>query len=265
MSELEYQQDDQSHFAEIYPTRAESKEIAAREEHEEYWACGDCSDLYSYADTFRKVSGRNWPAFLTEQKERQGENSVLDLMGSGSIFVDLPADNKLAVALHKRHYFLIDDQRVPLPKGLDVIEGDVLSRSTWQRIMEWKEGHTSGNGFDLILCRPNGGLAYTTSNPDVLYFLIEQIYELLNRENGTLYTQLPRSKTNERISPEIREWLKLLETTEGIKIRFDDNSFHFHDQEKWGYDYAVLRLQRSSESPDQLPKLEPDDLGIQSQ
>ncbi|MDD5750843.1 MAG: hypothetical protein PHU56_04370 [Candidatus Pacebacteria bacterium] len=238
----------ESHFEEIFQTRKNNEEHVSRGDVwiYDYTKRGG---PYSYEITFREVIGQPWRDFLREQKEKQGDTAAMDFMGGGTCFSGLGADKKLAVRLK-------DKFRDPKEK-IDVIAGDVLSKKTWREIFSWAEKETDGRGFDLILSRPIGGLMRSiTSEADVYYFLIEHLWEVLNKDNGTLYTQLPIfgagiPHEQNAIEKTVRAWVGMLERAEGLEIKFSENekSYDFHGA------YPVLRLRKTPGSPSQLPKL----------
>ncbi|MCL5011018.1 MAG: hypothetical protein M1127_02300, partial [Patescibacteria group bacterium] len=149
---------------------------------------------FTYEVTFQNIIDEKWGDFLQKQKEKQGSTAAMDFMGGGTCFMNLPVDKKLAVRLTDKGsdpFFQLSLQEKELLSKIDVITGDVLSKKTWKEVFVWVEKETAGRGFDLILSRPIGGLLHITFNLDVWYFLIENLWKSLNKNRGTLYTQLP--------------------------------------------------------------------------
>ena len=181
----------ESHFTEVLMARRENKERAIEDKWTfDYTKPGG---PHAYEVTFQEIIDQPWKDFLIEQKEKQGSTAGLDFMGGGSCFDNLPIDKKLAIRLLDK---IAKGLYKPLLRNklneVEVIEGDVLSKNTWRKVSAWSEKETQGRGFDLILSRPIGGLMEAIPrNIDVHYFLIEKLWELLNKDNGILYTQLP--------------------------------------------------------------------------
>jgi len=262
----------ESSFGQILEERKENKKTIKKGKENWLYDYTSPNTIWAYEKTFQNIIDQPWDEFLKEQKERHGLTAAMDFMGGGSCFNDLQwLDKKLAVRLldnGPNSLFQLPPQEKERLLEVDVIAGDVLSKNTWKEISLWVEKETQGRGFDLILSRPIGGLLHITFNIDTWYFLIENLWSLLDNDGGALYTQLPLPNYDEHeISPgsraeslvslvkkkkeNIMNWVKLLETESSFGAVFSDNKElpHIH------CDYAVLRLRKTIDSPPQLPKL----------
>lgn len=218
-----------THYAEIRAAINESNDLIKKgDKWNADYTQPDSND--SYEITFQNIIDSPWEDFLIEQKEKQGATAAMDFMGGGSCFDKLPIDKKLAVRLLDKLRTLNEDGKSlysPPPESkvreVEVISGNVLSRKTWKKVFAWSEKETEGRGVDLILSRPVAGLAFITKSIDVYYFLIEKLWELLNKNGGTLYTQLPIG-TDPELNKNIIAWVSSLEKIPDLEAKFGDSA-----------------------------------------
>lgn len=254
---------EKSLFGQIAESRKENRRVIKKGKEEGYlYDYTSPNGIWAYEQTFQNIIDEPWDEFLKEQKEKYGLTAAMDFMGGGSCFNNLQwLDKKLAVRLLDNGpnlLFQLPAQEKERLLEVDVIAGDVLSKRTWKEISLWAEKETQGRGFDLVLSRPIGGLLNITRSSDICYFLIERLWEFLNKNNGTLYTQLPVISNDviphskDALDRKVMAWAQLLERTDNLGVKFSDNqglpSIHGA--------LPVLRLRKTPNSPLRLPTLE---------
>ncbi|MDP2637585.1 MAG: hypothetical protein Q8P26_00795 [Candidatus Levybacteria bacterium] len=201
-------------FLELLHARRKNLDI------EQSWGLQDAT-LLSYEMSFQALlrSG-DLNKILREIKFSGNGNKTytLDLMGSGSAIEEIEnADYILGVELTNRNYLS--------SKRRSIITGDIISKTTWKIIREWidKESHGNRTTFDLITCRPEGGIHTLPDNYSLFQFFFEQSLKLLG-DHGVLITQLPGSLSGSDGQITISSWIKRMEKDQKISIRYQSSA-----------------------------------------
>lgn len=199
----------------------------------------------SYHQTFEPVFPQPFSTYLQERKQAGKGTYVMDLMGPGQPLRELPIDKGLAVTLgdSRTDQEKQDDKN----KGIDVLglnetnktPGDVLSKATWKKIGDWLQSNGK-DGFDLVLCRPVGGLLSLPKDYNIEYWLVNNAWKTLSKDDGTLLLETnPRSG---KFLDTTRSWISQLQE-QGI-----DSTYGFSKRGDF-----VLKFTRQSNSPENLP------------
>lgn len=213
-----------------------------------------------YSNTFRIVSDESINEILEERKKEGKKNLVCDLMaGTGFLeSIEENIDGGVAVGLGDGRNIL--DQEDDAEKGIDMVEGNLLSKKTWKKLKEELETKKQiinaqnqsehVDGFTMITCRPLGGIFYLTKDINVHFWLLQNAYTLLSSDHGVLLTELPY-RSDRDISQDIsilKEWInELKETNPALEIKLG--------QSENGRSFA-LKLVKTTDCPKELPPLQ---------
>lgn len=158
-------------------------------------------------------------------RQKKGRLKAVNILGGGQVLRDIQADFATAVRLE-----------APREKdGVNYISGDLLQKKTWQKIPD---------NQDFILSMGRGGLYGLTDNPDVLYFLANNMWSKMSSEGSIALFQVPHW-----MGSDFEPWIKEVSLTDGIAVRWKLKASNDGD-----HYYAVL-LVRSSNAPRSLPTL----------
>lgn len=199
---------------------------------EKPWTVYD-APLSDYLDTFEPVLpvGEFWHHLHQGVKDKGRKLHALDIAGQGEALRKLMSNDYLESITA----ITLADSRGPLKKredqarGIKVIAGDVSVGSTWTIVKEKK--------FDLITCRPLGGLE-ALQYPSVYFAVFNRMYKKLETD-GLLLTEVPRNVIR-RVGD---GWVERLKQIPGLTVRF---------YREGDYLNPVLSLIRSKNSPDNL-------------
>ena len=145
------------------------------------------SDLANYAWTFDRLFYGGFEYELGEIAKRKPDASVLDVMAT-DIAVGDAIDHGFGYGMAVSLGF--PRVRADLSEKIDIVNGDILTRATWDKMIEAisKRGI---NAFDVVMARPEGGLDHLTSFPLVHFRLLQRLWRLLSSDNGLLAIQGP--------------------------------------------------------------------------
>lgn len=203
-------------------------------------------DYCPYDNDFQNVlNGKTLAQLVQERRDKVPEVLVLDFMGYGKPLRRLPLTGGLAVAL--------EDPRNEAKRQEDIgnnigfVQGNVLQRSTWNKISEWLESQrTSDKKFQLILARPSNGFNCLSADIGLPFVLLQRAWQLLSFDNGMLFTQVPTwIFPNTRFSLDVEDWVEILNRTRGVEARFSRSSVSCS---------AALSLIKRKDSPATLPR-----------
>lgn len=194
------------------------------------------SDVRNYDMTFNELLGRGGLAeVVRDRRKRNLPAVVLDVMSDPTVVRELQPDAGLAIGL--------TDTRDPAERAadnehdIDMIVGNVLSKQTWRQVQQWLEQHAPAKVFDLILARPVAGISTLSNEPEVYYFILNQMWKTLSPNDGTLLAEtLLLGQTKEVFL----RWLKVVRKTEGMTVHT-------------GGAQSTLRLTKFSKAPIDLP------------
>lgn len=158
--------------------------------------------LHDYMNTFSSVCGLpDLYRFLRDRKESGKGVYALDFMGEGSAIRDLEGviSGGAFVTLgdHRPNWKIVHDRKL----GIHPIIGDIFLRDTWHSINE--VARTFG-GFDLIFCRPEGGLHTCLESIQPHMLIFEKLFQQLKDDGGMLLSQIPDAVA-EKVS--ITKWI----------------------------------------------------------
>ncbi len=191
-------------FKLLLQTRRLNKELSA----DDQWGLQD-SDLESYLASFQQLITQEEILRLVDEKK--GPIIVLDLMGSGKAWETIESAKILAVSLS-------DKDTEPSARRY-TIGGDVLSKTTWKRIHEWLKINKC-SGFDIITCRPEGGIHTIPDEKALFAYLLKNLVEILNRNGGILLSQLPGSYSNETNATSSNELIAEIKMEFGVDAKY---------------------------------------------
>jgi hypothetical protein len=162
--------------------------------------------------------GESFTDFLRERRKRKGKVFAMDVMGTGGFARNYPVDGEVA--------FTLVDPRTDAEKRADellnikFIEGHVLDGKKWAEAREFIKEHdnTQLPGFDLIICRPFGGLTVlieqlSANNKEALlteWLLVNLMVRHLSPEGGKLLVEMSGSV-------DYTNWVEQLQQVEGIE------------------------------------------------
>lgn len=199
---------------------------------EKPWTVYD-ANLSDYLDSFEPVFsvGEFWHHLQHTIKDKGRKLHALDVAGQGEALRILMSTDYLESITA----ITLADSRSPLKKredqvkGIKVIAGDVSVGSTWTIVKEKK--------FDLITCRPLGGLE-ALQYPGVYFAVFNRMYKKLET-GGLLLTEVPKNVIR-RVGD---GWVEKLKQTPGLRVRF---------YREGDYLNPVLSLIRSEGAPKNL-------------
>ena len=192
----------------------------------ERWGCFD-SSLESYNNAFAVAAGEPIEGFVQKRRETTGACTVLNLMGQTMVLRELKEfglDRGVAVALDDLR---TDEQKYNDQKlGVEQLAGDVLRASLWKEL--------AGETFDLIMCRPGGGMAYLPKSEPVHLALFQKMFQLLSSNDGLLLTEV--DSTIIPSNQQLQSWIDGQNQGSKHRINFATNFGIFV-----GHDVMVLR------------------------
>lgn len=150
--------------------------------------CSSFGKRTNYGIGFEETEG------LREIVERQlGKSSAnigLDIAGGsqGTAIRSLVAEGIIGTGL-VTNLFDTRTEETKADPSLHHISGDIVSRDTWIKIIEWKNEHTP-EGFSLIVHRPVGALQ---GYPEPFYAGAAYLLIDMLSPGGVFFTQVPRS------------------------------------------------------------------------
>lgn len=153
---------------------------------------------------------------IKRQLGRLGTNVVLDIAGGtdGNALQNL-LDNSIIDKGLVTNYYDSRKRHARKVEALTHIAGDILQRSTWEQIEDWRTNNAP-EGFSLIMHRPFGALQNLPTG-----FYRGATHALLDmlRPGGILFVQIPMS---------LQGWLKgeLGSVCSSVRQREDIDSIH---------------------------------------
>lgn len=187
------------------------------------------SPLHAYERDFKTVLAEfgipSLRTFLAEKARSNGGVRVIDFMGAGQALRDIPnLDFGIAVTLVDRRNEEI--RRSDEQKNIMVIEGNLLTKETWDKISEALKKRGGGLA-DVVMCR---GLAGIDTIPREFWAsLFGRAYKLTDN-HGLLITEA-------REIPGLSSWVEKVHQT-GINIK---------------QSYDMLGILKDKGAPDMLP------------
>lgn len=226
------------------------------------WYWDGLSNVVRYEDTFHDLLGKlDYTSFedLVEQREyeRKRELNVLDLFGGAYFLRDLSSVNSITgarlanvdeemledpglgnIVLGKPGDYQILKRIIQSPKR-EIVEGDLYKTETWKKLQEAADQKTE-NGFDLIVCRPEGPFAVRSrpvnsrsiadvedesqNREEIYVMLLEKAMNMLSPDHGLLFSQIPGLNTPSDIKKEFwNSYIKKKEA-EGYVFHFDSEA-----------------------------------------
>ncbi len=201
-------------------------------------------ELLSYSVAFKnllKSQGFNDFDELVAKRRESGKNvAVLDLMGSAN-FLRMPenADFLLGVRIKKED-----------AKGKrKIISGNIFEKSGWQNIKQCMKNKEL-DSFDVIICRPEGPFInkkeprFERGYSLIYGKMLKEAYSILTRDQGMLFTQIPKTLTNKRLLNKNLEQLRNC----GLEIESDKYRSNYGST-------GVLLIIKNESSPKKLPSI----------
>lgn len=216
----------------------------------------------SYSATFRYLLDNKPLSSVFSKWRRDHRNSVagLDIMGSGVVLDDLGLQHGLGVAL-------TDARSEQMKRGhdrrIDVLAGDVLRRETWQHISSWLNTRPSiqpqfNKRFSLVLFRPLGGLLYLPKDPDNLYTLMQNAWDVTSAECGQMFITVPTE-----VHDLVRSWVDVLNKTQGITARMQTmdqilrtEQFINVENGESAFVGPAIYIEKCTSAPERLPTID---------
>lgn len=201
------------------------------------WAiCHSRSD--SYTETFQAELGNvGFDSILKQAAEQRGRTAILDLMASDTLAAEavehLGFDFGVAVSLgyRKTHHGLSRN-------ALRNLNLDLTYRDSWKKIRQTmlKAGY---DGFDVVVSRPEGGIVDTRVQLSTYFYMLQEAWSLVTKEDGLLCFQVPL-----RYFPLVEPYFQSLRQS-GVDIRWSD--------EQTGYLAHSAVIRKTPDSPKRLP------------
>jgi len=192
-------------FGTLLQVRKLNRDLSYQDE----WGLQD-SSLESYLASFKDIITQDELVQIIDKNK--GYQATLDLMGSGSAWEDTSVDAILGVTLSDKDYSI--DRRT-------VLGGDVLSKKTWKRIRSYLNDKEL-EGFNIITCRPEGGIHTLPDNKDLFGYLLSEAVSLLH-EGGVLLTQLPGSLSHETSRLVSQQLVEDIEAKMGVSVYYQSS------------------------------------------
>ncbi len=175
------------------------------------------SSIQNYEASFAPLNLRG----SLEQLKRRNQSQplyALDLMGAGQVMRDLKQEEIITAGVSatltdtRNEASMMDD----VSQGLDVIGGDIMTQTPWSKLDRWLRDKGLP-GFDLIICRAQGGfeeLPHYVSYYEVLFW---KAFNLLSPDGGQLFTQVPVCEF-ETFHDEKKQWLQAVGQLPGVQF-----------------------------------------------
>jgi hypothetical protein len=146
------------------------------------------SSFDNYAERFG-YDRADFRRILEETIGKDTNNVGIDIAGgaNGKALQQLLEEGFLGRALLTNYQDKRWDMTKELP-SLDHIDGDLLERQTWQRIIEWQR-ESAPEGFALVLHRPVGALQ--NLRPGFYRGAIQLLLDI-TKPNGVIFAQIPK-------------------------------------------------------------------------
>lgn len=220
--------------------RSGAEKIEEEEASGEAWYTKSFEGIESYQKRFSDVLlGQRIEDLLQERKDGRGV-IALDFMGYGVPLTQCGIRNGLATALTDvRPPELREQQR----DKIDFIPGDILSKRVWKGIDQWLDRQKE-HYFDVILAAPNGGVLAVPKDPNVYYWLMDQLWRRVNRKDGVILTEFSTTQYDL-----VERWKREVEK-EDVAIRIAKAK-----PSAGGSFASTLYIHRNENSPDHLPVL----------
>lgn len=170
------------------------------------------SGVEEYEEAFETIlqPGETLQGILEQWDPQQ--TTVLDFMGYGEVLHELGVRHGLAVALTDARDA---ERKEKHGSAITVVDGNILKSQTWHRIDEWLREQSQPDGFKMILARPVAGINTLSSEPRILYAMIDRLYRRLSDQNGTILFEGGIIMTEK-----FREWATAISSADGIDVRF---------------------------------------------
>lgn len=190
---------------------------------------------------FKTVLPEGISGFVNERKAKGQKVYVADLLSTPAMLTHLDIDGGVAIGLGNPP--LEEFQHVMTQKDISYISGNVLTRKPWIDLNKWRIKHEIP-GFDLIISRAQmhpRHHRFIPNHPKVYFSLLNRAWQLLNPNQGTLVSDIPKFEPEASVdNGEIEKWLKALE----------QNNIEFKYSE-----YFAIKLVRHQNSLERLPSL----------
>ncbi len=194
-------------FSTILDVRRFNKSLS----EDDNWELQD-STLESYLSSFSTLISLEEISVLAEKKNGQ-PLVALDIMGSGKALDEISNAKILAVTLA--------NSDVNYSKSRYVFGGDIVSKETWKRIKNWLV-ENNHEGFDLVTCRPEGGIHTLPDEKKLFAFLLMNITDLL-KDDGILLTQLPGSYSRTTSMQDVAALVDEIKSKLGVSVRYQSS------------------------------------------
>lgn len=205
----------------------------------------------SFGETFRKLlpsKDKSLKKFI--ESRLGGRNGVavgIEFGGVGKrLFQEFSEGffkKSLGVTLVDHRPF-IDRALIDLSSTHKVMEGDILSEDTYNRVADWG----AGDKVDLIIERMGRGLEFIPSEPYTVFKVLGKWYSMLN-EGGLMILQVPRSFNDLLVV-----WGDMLNRDYGDVLDFHYNVVNQDDNTS--DPKSSFRLQKLEGAPAELPSLD---------
>lgn len=172
---------------------------------------------------------------IKQKREETGLPFVLDLMSYGGLIIDLSVQG-CSVALKDTRP--IHRRKLAELLGNGFIEGDIRKADTWRSIDTWLRDNGNGRKFDLITCRPSGGLDAIPQNETYYKYALCKLYSLLSKQDGYLLLEF-----NKEMFDFVKVGQKILQGIPGIEVRVNPKTFS---------ESPTFLLVKRSNAPDEL-------------
>lgn len=194
------------------------------------------SGLSNYAWTFDRLFYGGFEFELQEKMKQNHSASILDVMAT-DIAVGEALDQGFGYGMAVSLGF--PRVRADLCEKIDIVNGDILSRPTWDVIIE-RMSKRGINAFDVIMAKPEGGLDHLTPFPLVHFRLLQRLWRILSPEQGLLVVQGPDNTYENAVT-----YLEFLS-----KLHPDTIVSSISGVDGWGFKMA---LWRKPGAPQSLP------------
>lgn len=220
--------------------RAGAEKIQEEQASGEAWYTKSFEGIESYQQRFSEVlQGQTVEGLLRELRGGR-EVIALDFMGYGVPLTQCGVAHGLATALTDVRP---DELREQQNNKVSFLPGDIFSKALWKEMDDWLSQQQE-HSFDVILAAPNGGVLAIPKDPNVYYWLMDQLWRRVSRNGGVILVEF--STTQYEM---VERWKKEVEKAD-ITIRIA--------RAKPGAGKSIastLYVRRTEESPEHLPAL----------
>lgn len=150
------------------------------------------SSLEDYGTTFNSIlAPENLDNLLSIIASRPNKSTILDLMASDAAVLQSVRDYGFNFGLAVSLGYRPRKNSGPYREFCSNLNGDLTIKKTWSKIRK-VAGSKGFEYFDIIICRPEGGILDSRLTTSTLFFILQESWRLLSYDDGVFLFQIPQ-------------------------------------------------------------------------